>query len=80
MSGIGFTVADCEECRCGANSYHYPGCSLAPYVCPGCYAIGGERCAPGCIDAEIERERQEALESGDYDCVQEDDGDWEAEL
>lgn len=22
----------------------------APHVCPGCYAVGGERCAPGCID------------------------------
>lgn len=30
----------------------------APYVCPGCYAVGGERCAPGCIDAEIAREAE----------------------
>jgi hypothetical protein len=29
------------------------------YVCPGCHAVGGERCAPGCIDAEIERERED---------------------
>jgi hypothetical protein len=28
----------------------------SPFVCPGCYAVGGERCAPGCIDAEIEAE------------------------
>lgn len=27
----------------------------APYVCPGCYAVGDEPCAPGCIDAEIAR-------------------------
>lgn len=27
-----------------------------PYVCPGCHAVGEERCAPGCIDAEIEAE------------------------
>lgn len=76
MSEPGFTAAACEECGCAANSYHYPGCSHAPYVCPGCHAVG-ERCAPGCIDAEIEAERQEAIERGDYDYVQEDDGDWE---
>ena len=29
----------------------------APYVCPGCHAVAG-RCAPGCIDAEIEEERE----------------------
>lgn len=56
---IGFTVADCDECHCGPNSHHYPGCSHAPYVCPGCHAVGGERCAPDCIDAQIEREREE---------------------
>lgn len=46
-----------------------------PYVCPGCYAVGGEPCAPDCIDAAIEREREEALASGDYyyDCFEEDD-------
>lgn len=31
----------------------------APYVCHGCHAVGEERCAPGCIDAEIERERED---------------------
>lgn len=31
--------------------------SNAPYVCPGCHAVGEEPCAPGCIDAEIEAER-----------------------
>lgn len=30
----------------------------APFVCPGCYAVGPERCLPGCIDAEIEEERR----------------------
>lgn len=30
-----------------------------PYVCPGCHAVGDERCAPGCIDAEIEAAREE---------------------
>ena len=27
----------------------------APYVCPGCHAVGGERCAGDCPDAAIER-------------------------
>jgi hypothetical protein len=44
----------------------------APFVCPGCHAVGGERCLPGCIDAEIEREHREAIESGDYDRFDED--------
>lgn len=39
----------------------------APYVCPGCYAVGGEKCADWCIDAEIEREREEALLYGHRD-------------
>jgi hypothetical protein len=49
----------------------------APYVCPGCYAVGGERCAPWCIDAAIEEERREAIERGDYDLN--DSDDWECE-
>lgn len=28
----------------------------APFVCPGCYAVAGQACAPGCIDAELRRE------------------------
>lgn len=47
----------------------------APYVCPGCHAVGGERCAPGCVDDEIRRERDEALERGDYDRVSDDEDD-----
>jgi hypothetical protein len=39
----------------------------ALHVCPGCYAVGPEHCAPGCIDAEIEAEHREAIESGNYD-------------
>lgn len=39
----------------------------SPYVCPGCYAVGGEPCAPGCIDAELEEEHRARIESGDYE-------------
>lgn len=38
-----------------------------PYVCPGCHAVAPERCAPGCIDAEIEEAHREAIERGDHD-------------
>jgi hypothetical protein len=30
----------------------------APHVCPGCYAVAPSRCAPGCIDAEMEARRE----------------------
>jgi len=74
MSGLGFAFRACKECGCDANSYHDPGCSQAPHVCPGCHAVGEEPCAPDCIDAEIDRELREAIESGDYE-VRDDDGD-----
>lgn len=45
----------------------------APFVCPGCYAVGGEPCAPYCIDAEIEADHRHAIESGDYERFDEDD-------
>lgn len=44
-------------------------------VCPGCHAVGGEPCLPGCIDDEIERERSEAYLSGNYDCFDEEGDD-----
>ncbi len=44
----------------------------APYVCPGCHAVG-ERCALDCIDREIEEEREHAIESGDYSASESDD-------
>lgn len=44
-----------------------------PYVCPGCHAVGDERCVPGCIDDAIRREREEALMSGDYDRFEDDE-------
>lgn len=31
----------------------------APYVCPGCYTVGGGPCAPGCIDDEIARDAED---------------------
>lgn len=31
----------------------------APHVCPGCYAVGAERCADYCPDAEMERARED---------------------
>jgi hypothetical protein len=56
MTVTGFVEMFCRAMKCR----HYPGCSGAPYVCPGCYAVG-EPCAPGCIDAEIERDREERI-------------------
>jgi len=32
-----------------------------PYVCPGCYAVGGERCASWCPDAAIAAARYKEL-------------------
>jgi hypothetical protein len=46
----------------------------APFVCAGCHAVGGERCAPGCIDAEIEAEHREAIESGNYERFDDEEG------
>lgn len=40
----------------------------ALYVCPGCYAVGGERCAPGCIARAIEEAVAEAIEAIARDC------------
>lgn len=41
----------------------------APIVCPGCYAVGPEPCAPGCIDAEIAQEREDAMLYRSFDDV-----------
>lgn len=38
----------------------------APIVCPGCHSVGDEPCAPGCIDDEMAREREEST-YGDVD-------------
>jgi hypothetical protein len=42
----------------------------APFVCPGCYAVGEEECAADCVDAAIEAER---TERSDHDRFYEDD-------
>lgn len=41
---------------------------VAPYVCPGCYAVSRERCAPGCIDAAIAADQENDFndEEGPY--------------
>jgi hypothetical protein len=31
-----------------------------PFVCPGCFALGGAPCAEGCPDAAMERDREDA--------------------
>lgn len=40
------------------------GADEAPYVCPGCYTVGGEPCASGCIDAKIEADREDEARRG----------------
>lgn len=80
-SGSGYIVCRCwgdtpypfGTCpECGGDG-PCPGCENCepeqPYVCPGCHAFGGESCAAYCIDAAIEREREER----DYD----DSDPWE---
>lgn len=37
-----------------------------PFVCPGCHAVAPEHCLPGCIDAEIETEREDERTYGPY--------------
>lgn len=46
-----------------------------PYVCSGCHAVGGEPCLPGCIDAELEAEREDDSRRGygDYGDYGDDD-------
>lgn len=36
-----------------------------PPVCPGCYAVGEQPCAPGCIDEEIRTHNQWLADFGD---------------
>lgn len=50
------------EIACGwdaSDCVHRSDDDPGPYVCPGCYTVGGGPCAPGCIDDEVERERED---------------------
>lgn len=50
-------------------------CICGPYVCPGCYAVGGEPCAPYCIDAAIERDMEEEYLRGEWGSIDDEDED-----
>lgn len=49
----------CSACGAPWDGSEAPEASRAVYVCPGCHAVDGEPCAPGCIDAAIEAAREE---------------------
>jgi hypothetical protein len=81
------TYACCPECGVLSADRHNVNCNLAnaifeaeeelrPYVCPGCHAVA-EECAPGCIDAEMEREAEEDSLFGPSNRFDENDGDEE---
>ena len=66
----------CERCSspafpnvrsCEGETLLCEECVLEPYVCPGCYTVGGGPCAPGCIDAEIEADREDARARCQYE-------------
>lgn len=48
----------CPECSAPIDADGHCWCN-PPFVCPGCYAVGGEPCAGYCPDAAIERDREE---------------------
>lgn len=73
----GFAPEACTECECAANSWHYPGCSSAPYVCPGCYAMGADPHASYCPDGAIEDELRDRLDRGEDESDLNDGEDWE---
>lgn len=81
IAGPGFAPEGCAECGTAANTYHYPGCSFAPYVCPGCFAFDGEACAYFCPDAALARQRESEEELGPDDerLDLNDCDDWELE-
>ncbi|MFA7295657.1 MAG: hypothetical protein WC211_00555 [Dehalococcoidia bacterium] len=58
----------CDACKGDDESAQ----ESAPYVCPGCHAVGGERCAPDCIDAAI-AEGAERSEHDDYEPDEDDE-------
>lgn len=74
----GLAERACDECGCKACSWHDPGCSQAPHVCPGCFAFGGERCAEYCPDLAIARAREASEVDDDYERDDlNDSDDWE---
>lgn len=46
-----------------------------PHVCPGCHAVNAP-CAPGCVDAAMAREREEADDLGDGADDHDDEEGW----
>lgn len=59
---------DCEECELGEEDLDDIEEELdGPYVCPGCHTVGGGPCLPGCIDAEIEAEREHDRNRSEWD-------------
>lgn len=62
------------QCGCG-HSRPCGGCAdCPPYVCPGCYAVGGEPHGAGCIDGERERKQIEReIYGGDDDTWDDED-------
>lgn len=65
-----FHDQDCAMWR-GGECDRYCG----PPVCPGCYAVGPERCAPDCIDEEIRQDAEREAEMSDHRYGDEDDDD-----
>lgn len=68
------------QCECGFASnvaelverHRGDYCAAYPMpVCPGCHAVGEEECRPGCIDAALALESEQAAEIGD-----DEDADW----
>jgi hypothetical protein len=52
-----------------------------PYVCPGCHRVNAP-CAPGCIDAEMEQEREDSdhyWAEDDTENEDDRDDDWSSE-
>ena len=65
-------------CHEPADLELYDNClDLPPYVCPGCYSVGSQRCLPGCPEVAREREREERIEQRCYLDEDEDGADWE---
>lgn len=47
----------------------------SPYVCPGCFAVGEDPCAPGCIDDAIRRQNEDDLRDAWIDGRDDDEDD-----